>query len=174
MHKSSPQKNKRTLVIIILILLILQPLAAESFTAEVLKVVDGDTIYVRGEESVLKLRLWGIDTPERNQPWGAEAADYVRSLAGRQFIKAEVLGIDRYERFVVIVTLPDGNILNEELISAGLAWWYRRYAPDAAHLKALEEDARADGRGLWSRPGPVAPWDWRRGVRTPEKEASGM
>ena len=69
-------------------------------------------------------------------------------------------------RLVADVILPDGRNLNRELVRAGLAWWYRRYAPHDAELEALEAEARAARRGLWADPHPVPPWEWRRGAVT--------
>ena len=71
---------------------------------------------------------------------------------------------DQYGRLVADVILPDGRNLNRELVRAGLAWWYRRYAPHDAELEALEAEARAARRGLWADPHPVPPWEWRRGA----------
>ncbi len=68
----------------------------------------------------------------------------------------------RYGQTVGEVILPDGRVLNHELVRAGLAWWYRRYAPDDAALERLEQKARAAKRGLWADAEPVPPWAWRR------------
>jgi micrococcal nuclease len=56
--------------------------------------------------------------------------------------------------------LPDGRILNQELIKAGLAWWYEKYSKDMV-LRDLEVKARAAKLGLWVYPDPVPPWEWR-------------
>jgi len=57
---------------------------------------------------------------------------------------------------------PDGRSLNRELVRAGFAWWYRRYAPDDETLEQLEREARGAKRGLWVDPDAVPPWEWRR------------
>jgi hypothetical protein len=72
---------------------------------------------------------------------------------------------DRYGRLVAEVTLPDGRVLNEELVRQGWAWWYRRYAPDNATLATLESEAREARRGLWADQKPMAPWEWRAAQR---------
>ena len=72
------------------------------------------------------------------------------------------LGQDRYGRTVGVVLLPDGRSLNKELVKAGFAWWYRRYAPEDETLKQLEAEAMEAKRGLWADPEPVPPWEWRR------------
>ena len=70
--------------------------------------------------------------------------------------------LDSYGRLVAEVILPDGRVLGRELVSAGLAWWYEAYAPDAAVLGELERLARDGRTGLWCDPNPVAPWDFRK------------
>jgi endonuclease YncB( thermonuclease family) len=65
---------------------------------------------------------------------------------------------------VAEILFPDGRHLNRELVRAGFAWWYRRYAPHDAELEQLEAEAGAAKRGLWANPQPVAPLEWRRPV----------
>jgi endonuclease YncB( thermonuclease family) len=60
------------------------------------------------------------------------------------------------------VILPDGRSLNRKLVKAGMAWWYKRYAPNDTALERLEGEARAAKRGLWSDPHATASWTWRR------------
>jgi hypothetical protein len=71
--------------------------------------------------------------------------------------------VDRYGRTVAEVVLPDGRDLGRELVRAGLAWWYRKYAPGDYELARLEAEARGAKRGVWSQAGAVPPWEWRRG-----------
>jgi len=62
---------------------------------------------------------------------------------------------NRYGRLVGEVLLPDGRSLNQELVRAGMAWWYRQYAPKEMVLAQLEADARTAKRGLWASPSKV-------------------
>ena len=71
-----------------------------------------------------------------------------------------VSGKDRYGRLLGDV-LVDGFSVNRDLLAAGLAWHYK-YFNDDPQLAALEDEARAAGRGLWGDKGPIPPWDWRR------------
>ena len=66
-------------------------------------------------------------------------------------------------------SVPDGRALNRELVKAGFAWWYRRYAPDNEPLKQLEAEARQAKRGLWADPHPVPPWQWRVKRKSPRE-----
>ncbi len=79
----------------------------------------------------------------------------------RAFVRVEVKDIDRYGRLVAIITLPDGRVLNEELLKAGMAWVYRRYCHDQRYYD-MELHARERQVGLWADAEPVAPWEWRR------------
>jgi endonuclease YncB( thermonuclease family) len=72
---------------------------------------------------------------------------------------------DDYGRWISVVILPDGRTLNQELVRAGYAWWYRHYAPDDMPLAELESEAREAKRGLWAVRRPVPPWIWRRQIR---------
>ncbi len=68
---------------------------------------------------------------------------------------------DRYGRTITDVILPDGRVLNQELVKAGMCWWYRKYSDDQT-LGELEAEARQQKHGLWADPSPVPPWEWRR------------
>lgn len=135
--------------------------AAEHFTARVQAVIDGDSLEVRRGGEVLSLRLYGIDCPEWGQPHGPDAARFTAALVAGRTVTVRGLGVDDYGRLVAEVQLPDGRSLNRELVRAGHAWWYRRYADDA-ELERWESEARGAGRGLWQDPDPVPPWRWRR------------
>ena len=69
--------------------------------------------------------------------------------------------VDRYGRTVSEVGLPDGLDLGRELVGAGLAWHYIKYAPTDATLRQLQAEAKAERRGLWAEAGAVPLWDWR-------------
>ena len=87
----------------------------------------------------------------------------------------EVRDTDRYGRLVAEVRLADGRSLNRELVQAGMAWWYKDYAPKDTELARLEAAARQAKQGLWSEPHPVEPWVFRRGEASgdPETPAAG-
>jgi len=77
-----------------------------------------------------------------------------------------VVDTDRYGRTVGTVTLPDGLDLGQQLVKAGLAWWYEKYAPGDQTLAALQTAAKSAGVGLWSDANPIPPWEWRAGNRS--------
>jgi endonuclease YncB( thermonuclease family) len=130
----------------------------------VVKVHDGDSMDVRIGGAVVGVRTFGVDSPERGQPWSARAKAFTSGLIGNQPVTIVVHDVDRYHRVVGDVVLADGRSLGRELLQAGLAWCYRRYAHDP-ELVRLEDEARAARRGLWSEPHPVPPWQFRRAER---------
>jgi len=124
---------------------------AEEFSGKVVGVSDGDTITVLRNRTSIKVRLHGIDCPEMGQDFGSRAKAFTSELVFGQVVKVVPRDTDRYGRTVADVILADGRILNHELVRAGLAWRYRKYAPDIGTLAELEAAARDAKRGLWSQ-----------------------
>src|SRR5215467_12619983 len=122
---------------------------AEQFTGKVVGISDGDTISVMRAGKAVKVRLYGIDTPEKAQAFGTQARKFTSDLAFQQTVTVVVQTTDRYGRLVGEVLLPDGRSLNQELVRAGMAWWYRPYAPNDLLLAQLEAEAQTAKRGLW-------------------------
>lgn len=135
---------------------------AEEFSGKVVGVSDGDTITVLRNRNPIKVRLHGIDCPEIGQDFGSRAKAFTSELVFGRVVKVVPRDIDRYRRTVADVILADGRLLNDELVKAGLAWWYRQHAQNIGTLAQLEAEAREAKRGLWSQPKPVPPWEWRR------------
>ncbi|TAJ10053.1 MAG: hypothetical protein EPO61_04885 [Nitrospirae bacterium] len=133
---------------------------ARRFTGLVVNVTDGDTLTVMREGMARPVQLAGIDCPELKQPYGKQAKRHAAQLALNQEVTVKEEGPGT-EGLAGSVTLPDGRVLNQELVRAGLCWWARRYQGDDA-LPLLEAEAHAAQRGLWADPEPVPPWEWRR------------
>lgn len=152
--------------VLLLLQLLVAPVFADakSFSGKVVKVSDGDTIQVMHEGKAEKIRLAGIDCPEKNQAFGQAAKRFSLDLAAQKIVTVKVETTDRYGRTVGEVILPDDRSLNRELVRAGYAWWYRKYSSDST-LGELEEEARTAHIGLWVDLAPVPPWDWRRGKK---------
>lgn len=129
----------------------------------VTKIVDGDTIDVQLTSGPIRVRLHGVDTPERGQPWGKEATGALTGLVLGKEVDIEPFSQDRYERMIGIVYRGDLNV-NLELVKRGHAWAYRQYMrKEDSALCINEAAARTAKKGLWaSRERPVAPWEWRR------------
>jgi len=117
-----------------------------TLTGKVVGIADGDTITVLVGTTQHKIRVGSIDTPERGQAFGTRATQFTSKLVFGKTVTVRVVKIDRYDRSVGRVTVPteDGPVdLSAELVRAGLAWWYRKYAPDDEELAKLEAEARA-------------------------------
>jgi len=142
------------------LLLVLVPALghAEQFTGTVVRISDGDTIGVLRGGKEVRVRLHGVDTPEKAQAFGTQARKFTGDFVFQQTVTVDIRDTDRYGRLVGDVLLPDGRSLNQELVKAGLAWWYKPYAPHDTTLAQLEADARAAQRGLWAEAHPVPPW----------------
>ena len=130
-------------------------------SGRVIRVSDGDTITVLLNEKPIKIRLYGVDCPERGQDFGTKAKQFTSRMAFGKQARIDPVEEDRYGRVVAWVWFEDIN-LNRELVRAGLAWHYRRYAPTAFDLFRLETEAKAKGIGLWSLAKPIPPWEFRR------------
>lgn len=133
-------------------------------TGTVVRVADGDTftLLTDGDRQV-RVRLHGIDCPERGQPYSGVATEHLKALLAMGNIRVEQLNTDRYGRTIGMVYAGGINV-NESLLAAGLAWHYTSFDrnPDWARL---EVKARAQRLGLWAEPDAVAPWDWRKRKR---------
>src|SRR5438105_4120602 len=142
-------------------LLLLPALVLADFSGRVVGVTNGDTIKVMHNGKAEKIRLHGIDCPEKGQAFGTKAKQFTSEMVFGKDVTVHVTDTDKYGRTVADVILPDGRVLNRELVAAGLAWWYKRYSQDKS-LGQLEVYSRAARRGLWADPNPVPPWEWRK------------
>jgi endonuclease YncB( thermonuclease family) len=154
---------------------------AETLTGTVVGVTDGDTITVLdANREQHKIRLRGIDAPEKAQPFGQRSKQSMSTLVFGKEVDVQWNKHDRYQRIIGKVMVAEPNCrasacpktLDAGLaqLTVGLAWWYRKYAkeqsPEAAgRYEFAEQEARAKRAGLWADADPIPPWDWRRGER---------
>ena len=136
--------------------------AGKNFAGQVVAVLDGDTVEVLKDGIAVRIRLFGIDCPEKKQAFGQRAKQFTSGMIFGQEVTVREKGHDRYGRMVGEIFLEDGRSLNHELVRAGMAWWYRQFSPKDAVLEALEKAAQAKKLGLWSDPNPIPPWNWRK------------
>ena len=147
----------------------LSAMAAE-WQGTVVGVADGDTLtLLDSSKTQHRIRLDGIDAPERTQPYGQRARQSLAALAHGRAARADCPKVDRYGRSVCRVVV-DGVDIGLEQIRRGYAWHYVKYAPeqrasDRALYARAESDARLAHAGLWSFSDPVPPWDYRRSAR---------
>lgn len=140
---------------------------SDTLSCSVVRVLDGDTFIGSGSDGQeYKVRLVGIDTPEKDQPFGDLAKEYVNEKLSGQDVKLIVVGLDQYKRILawVIYTDNDAQInLNKFLVEIGLAWHYKLFKD--AELEELETSARNNKIGLWIENNPIEPYLWRKGIR---------
>ena len=131
----------------------------EAKYVEVDRITDGDTIVLIDRTRV---RLHGIDTPERDQPYGSEATAALENMVETSVYILEI-DTDRYGRTVgQLYHSTEGYGINASMVCAGHAWWYERYAPDSELLESCQEEAQDAPKGLWKSDDPMPPWEWRR------------
>ncbi|SUO95272.1 thermonuclease family protein [Suttonella ornithocola] len=150
---------KRTL----LLLLLLSNLAsAYQITGKVIRIIDGDTVTLLSNNEQYKIRLNGIDAPERKQPFGGKSTQMLAKLIKSKQIKAVCEKKDRYKRHLCTLYLGKLDI-NAEMVRLGGAWVYRKYYKGSAYY-ALEKEAKEAKRGLWhtSEYQAIPPWEWRK------------
>ena len=157
---------------IILCLLIIISSFAHGLTGKVVSIVDGDmfTLLTIDNQQV-KVRLYGIDTPEKNQAYGTVAKQMLSGKVSGYVIRVVDHGTDQYGRTLGDVYLGDLWI-NLEMVKGGWAWHYKAYSDDERLAKA-EVEARAARRGLWAGSDPMPPWEFRQKARSGNSGASG-
>ena len=141
------------------LLLILTPLI--SLTADqskVVKISDGDTITVLSGKEQTKVRLYGIDAPEKKQDYGQKSRQFLASLIAGQVVEVEPKGEDRYKRTLGIIRYKDQDI-NAQMVLNGYAWAYVKYSRIYVDQEKL---ARENKLGLWQSSNPTPPWVWRK------------
>lgn len=142
------------------------PCNAATIDGLVVGVADGDTITVLDADKVQhKIRLAGIDAPEKKQPFGKRSKQSLSDLVFAKTVTVETNKVDKYRRNVGKV-LVDGVDANLVQVQRGFAWHYKAYeseqpAIDRKVYAEAENEARAAKMGLWSDAGPVPPWEFR-------------
>ena len=154
---------------------------AATLQGKVIKVADGDTITIMdnaGDKH--RIRLGGIDAPEKDQPYGEESTQSLLELTSGKTVVIEYEKRDRYKRIIGKVLVdPPGEVFcmaldcvkkidaGLEQIKRGLAWHYKKYqgeqsVEDRGTYGVAEVEAREKELGLWKNSEPMAPWEWRR------------
>jgi micrococcal nuclease len=134
---------------------------AADFEGKVVGVLDGDTIEVLHEKKPERIRLYGIDCPEKGQAFRQKAKQAASSLLFGKEVRIESHGRDKHRR--TLGTVFDGDLnVNQELVKEGWCWWFRKFVPKDQALKQLEQEAKKAKKGLWTDPNPVPPWLYRR------------
>lgn len=134
---------------------------------QVLKVSDGDTISIQKVDNgkfvgeILKIRMYGMDAPEKSQDYGPESRQALEKLVAGKTLSIEIKNKDRYGRTVAIV-YANGKNVNEEMVRTGNAWWYQEYAKKDTQFEEYQKNAMQKKLGLFSRKGYIEPWVYRK------------
>ena len=159
-------KRINSMVWLALAFFLVLPCPVWAWSGKVIGVADGDTITVLNDKHPVKIRLYGIDCPEKRQLFGKRAKQFTSDLVFGKDVDIEPIAIDRYGRTVAFVRVENVTV-NEELIKEGLAWVYVRYCklPSCVEWQSLELAAQTEKRGLWGDSNHIAPWEYRRQKR---------
>lgn len=158
--------------IIMFLILALVPAAsyADQLVGKVIKITDGDTVNVlTNDNHTHKIRLSGIDAPEKKQAFGNRSKQALAELIDGKTVSVEFNKLDRYKRVVGKITF-NGLDVNLRQIKLGLAWHYKKYekeqdVDDRSIYANAEYIAQRDKVGLWYDENPIAPWDFRKQKR---------
>jgi len=158
---------------LLLIGALLAPLPAlgASIEGNIVGVSDGDTVtLLDAQKKQWKVRLLGIDAPEKKMPFGQRSKQHLADLVFKKLVTVEYFKRDRYGRTIgkILVEGVDANLAQ---IRAGMAWHYKQYQRDQSFedrqlYSEAEDSARSSRRGLWVDATPTPPWDWRKQQRT--------
>jgi endonuclease YncB( thermonuclease family) len=140
----------------------------DSFEAKVKRIIDGDSILVTDSKEVeYEVQLEGIDAPELKQDFGKESANALTKLLKDKSVKLTWGSKDTYDRLLAQVYVEDVHV-NMEMLKSGMAWHFKRYNKSEELAKA-EIVAKEAKKGLWAQESPVAPWDFRKETKAPDK-----
>lgn len=144
--------------------------SAATFTAKVVGVTDGDTVTVLDKtQHEYKIRLSGIDAPEKKQAFGMRSKQSLSDLVFDQIVTVEVEKHDLYGRGIGKILIGNQDV-NLTQVSRGFAWHYKQYqkeqtGSDRKLYSFAEQDARTAKRGLWNDAAPMPPWEYRHDKR---------
>ena len=130
-------------------------------TGKVTRISDGDTFHMLlADKRSIKIRLFGIDSPEERQPFYQQAKNELSRLIFNKTVSINSDDKDQYGRYLAIAFV-DGQSVNEAMLSSGLAWHFTRYDRNSK-WEALQQQARKRRIGIWSQSNPIAPWKFRK------------
>lgn len=142
-------------------------LEAATLQGKVVSVADGDTITVLDSQKTQhKIRLQGIDAPERAQAFGNKSKQSLHEMVHGKQVTVDYQKKDKYGRVVGKILLNNTDVCLEQL-KRGMAWHYKQYAneqpkEDQETYSIAEQQAKTELKGLWKDKQPVPPWEFRK------------
>ena len=132
------------------------------FEAKVIGIKDGDTVEVLYNNTPIVIRLEHIDCPEKKQPFGKRAKQYISNLIfGEEVLIISKGKTDRWKRLIATIITKDEINVNKELVRAGLAMHFKKYSKDKSYDE-IEKTARMNKIGMWSQKEVIEPWNYRK------------
>jgi micrococcal nuclease len=152
---------KSPMIIKVIVILLSFPFYCFSqLEGRVVSVADGDTFTMLVNNEQIKIRLHGIECPEKSQDFGQVAKEFLSGYVFGKVVTVQNMDTDRYGRTIGMVTI-DGTNVNEELLKAGLAWHYVKY-DENPKWGQLEKTAKKEKKGLWVQANAIPPWEYRK------------
>lgn len=152
---------KKAVLFLILFLSVATAASGQRFPVTVVGITDGDTFTAINRDKLqLKVRIIGIDAPEKKQAYGNKSRQSLSDLIFKQQIEIDVQYQEKWGRYAAKVFLADGRDVGLLMLQAGVAWHNAQYDNTPAYAEA-EKAARKAKKGLWADAHPVAPWDFR-------------
>jgi endonuclease YncB( thermonuclease family) len=135
---------------------------------DIIRVIDGDTVVGSINGVVTRIRLCGIDAPERKQPLAAEATSKLRSILYNKQVLVDIVGLDYFRRSVGSLYVNSESV-QSAMAATGLAYSFKSRipCPDWAEIVEADNLARRSGLGMRSIPGFTPPWEFRRYRKVP-------
>ena len=154
-------------LLLIFVLLLSNIVNAKTIEGLVVGVADGDTITVLDQQkNTYKIRLQGIDAPEKKQAFGEKSKQSLHDLVHGKQVRIEYDKEDKYGRIVGKITLDDLDICLQQLV-LGMAWHYKKYQNELSVAdRVVYNDAELKSKslklGLWADETPMPPWEFRK------------
>jgi len=141
-----------------------QPTEEGVLKGKIVSVADGDTVTLLTDNNErVKVRLLGIDAPEKGQDYGAKSRQHLNDLCYQKYVSVHYKEKDQYDRILGVLYVDKLNV-NEEMVRQGLAWYYSHFVTDH-RLDSLEQLARKEKLNIWSMKNPISPYEFRKGKR---------
>lgn len=153
---------------LLLPLLAFAPPPVYTLKGKAVRIIDGDTFDLLVGTTTYRIRLAGIDAPEKKQDFANASKQLLTQLCRDQLLTVVVTATDRNKRKIAEIYTQQKLWINRELVAKGLAWHFSKYSSNK-ELANAELQARKQKIGLWSLVNPVAPWDWRKKKQTADK-----
>lgn len=139
--------------------------SAQALSGVVTHVSDGDTVWVKADgapdRKPVKVRIAGIDAPERCQAWGMQSTEALKAQVLDRHVEVPTRAVDEYGRRVGGLLLDDGRDIGAWMVAQGHAW-SPRFKRHRAPYEQQQRDAQARKAGLFGDPGAIEPWVFRK------------